>query len=364
MRKIWIAIICITSIVTHAQNSRLSQLQNASIMVNPALAGRFQGNLRAGSLLSWQNSKIASVAHQNFYVETKLFNKQQVKEDSGQFIIEKEKSYFGINLNHYRYGTDITGFMQNSTPINASFTSLTGAMHINLTKDGRYYFGVGLQLTNADASLDETRGTAYDTEISGGGFRYRKTASENFKSSKGYFEYSVGANVGYQTDEHLLEMGIAMYHMNQPENDLNGDPDSKLRRRLTAYTNAMFKLSENKQLVFRNIYWEEGLYQASTTYKDSAYIIAFYSGLEWINTKPTSKYFANWGVHTRNFQTIIPQVNVHLGNYFTTRLSYEVPLNNSIHPANNAYRTELFVGYTLGLNSKVIFTKHRKNIMW
>ena len=348
-----------------SQNARLTQIYNAPTMLNPALSGRFTGNARVGGLLSWQNSTITAIAHQNIYFETKLFNEKQKKNtDSSNYNIAKEKSYFGFTINHYQYGNDVTGFTQNISPIKAQFTSLTGAYHLNLTKDGRYYAGFGTQIVNASATLDETVGTAYNLEVSGGGFRYRKTASGDLKTTKGYFDVNVGLYLGFQTEEHLLEMGFAAYHLNHPFNDLNNDADTKLRRRFSAYTNAYFKADPTTLLLFRNVYWEEGIYQASTNYKDSAYITAFYSGLEVINTKPQKNVHVNFGLMTRNFQSAIPSANVFFGKKFNTKITYEVPFNKSIHPANNAYRFELFLGYNFSKISSEVSSKNRKNFMW
>ena len=350
---------------SNAQNARFSQIYNAPVMLNPALSGRFIGTGRMGSLISWQNSNVTSIAHQNIYAEVKLFSEKSKKNnDTTAFNISKEKNYFSITLNHYQYGDDILGFTQNLSPIKAQFTSITGAYHLNLTKDGRYYAGFGGQITNANATLDESIGTNYDPEISGGGFRYRKTAQGNYKSEKGYFDVAAGLYLGFQTEEHLLEMGFGAYHLTQPENDLNNDPDTKLRRRFSAYTNAYFKASPNSVLLFRNAYWEEGIYQASSSYKDSAYITAFYSGLEVINTQPKKNVHVNFGLMTRNFQSAIPSANVFLGNQFTTKLTYEVPFNKSIHPANNAYRFEMFLGYNFNKKRSEFSAKNRKNFMW
>ena len=60
-------------------------------MLNPALAGRFNGNVRAGFLSSWQNSKLASISHQDVYVDLKLFNQHKSKNDTSGYNILKEK---------------------------------------------------------------------------------------------------------------------------------------------------------------------------------------------------------------------------------------------------------------------------------
>lgn len=347
-----------------AQNARFSQIFTTPVMLNPALAGRFNGNAKVGVLSSWQNSKLASVAHQDAFVDFKLFNKKQKQNDTSGYNVVKEKQYFGININYYHYGNDITGFAQNTFPFSATFINITGSYHFNLTKDGRYYSGIGFQLTNADATVDESKGGDYDAEISGGGFRYRKSSTGDYKGSKGYFDNAIGVYAGYQNEEQMLEMGLSMYHLQHPNNDLTGDPDTKLRRRFSAYSNVAFKVSPKKLLLFRNAYWEEGLYQQSTTYKDSAYIVAFYSGFEIIKTNPTATTYTNYGVMTRNFQSFIPYVHLFSGKMFNARLSYEVPLNNTVHPANNAYRTELFLGFQLGKQTNDISPKYRKNCMW
>ena len=87
MKKIFASIVTIyissMSIqVAFAQNARFSQIFSTPVMMNPALAGRFNGNSRAGVLSSWQNSKLASVTHQDAYVDFKLFNKKQLQNDT------------------------------------------------------------------------------------------------------------------------------------------------------------------------------------------------------------------------------------------------------------------------------------------
>jgi len=350
--------------VSEAQNSRFSQIYSAPVMLNPALAGRFNGNVRAGFLSSWQNSKLASISHQDVYVDLKLFNHQKSKNDTSGYNVLKEKQYFGININYYHYGSDITGLIENTFPFYTRFLNVTGAYHFNLTKDARYYAGAGFQFTNADATIDETEGSEYDTEISGGGFRYIKTSTGDYKGSKGYYDIAVGGYMGYQNEEQMLEMGFSLYHIKHPKNDLTDDPDTRLRSRFSAYSNVLFKVSPTKLLLFRNVYWDEGLYQKSKSYKDSAFILAFYSGLEVIKTNPTAKIYMNYGLMSRNFQSFIPYFHLFLGKNLYTRFSYEVPLNNSDHPANNAFRTEMFIGYQLGKTTSDITLKYRKNCMW
>ena len=58
----------------NAQNSRFSQIYSAPVMLNPALSGRYTGNGRVGTLISWQNSTTTSIAHQNIYADFKLIN--------------------------------------------------------------------------------------------------------------------------------------------------------------------------------------------------------------------------------------------------------------------------------------------------
>lgn len=349
-----------------AQNARLSQVWTTPMHVNPALSGRFDGQGRAGFLYSWQKclagydqDSVVKIPHQNYYIDFK-FGKYRHIGDEEQYAIRKDSNakkaaieakdetglekknigYWSAALNYYSYG-------DNTNPLKGDFVSVTVARHFYAKRNK--YFGFGIQAAYASGDLDETRGTAYDKEISGGGFRYPRRngngppiQSGTDKGTADYMDFNLGAYYGMATEPVSFELGFAMYHLFYPKNNIIGvDRETELRHRATAHSLLRLKLNDNWGFVQRNIYWAEGLYLISRTYSDSTNIVALYSGIEFYKTNPRTNYNFNFGLYTRSFKTIMPFVNLSLGRVVNLRYSYEFPVNAAEYTANNAKRSEV-----------------------
>src|SRR5437868_15414768 len=121
-----------------------------------------------------------------------------------------------------------------------------------------------------------------------------------------------------------------MYHLFYPRNDIyDKDDETKLRHKVTAFSVLRIKLNNKWGLIQKNIYWQEGLYYRSRSFRDSLNIVAFWSGVELIKTSPKSNYNLNFGLYTRSFRTVMPYLNINLGKVANLRYSYEFPLNSS-----------------------------------
>jgi hypothetical protein len=362
-KKLLITLITLQlSVFSFAQNARLSQVWTTPMHVNPALSGRFDGQGRAGFLYSWQKclagydqDSVVKIPHQNYYIDFK-FGKYRHIGDEEQYAIKKDSmrkkapveakdetglarkniGYWSAALNYYNYG-------DNTNPLKADFISATIARHFYAKRNR--YFGFGLQMAYAMGDLDETRGTAYDKEVSGGGFRYphQNIAQTGlWKNTNEYLDFNLGAYYGMATEPVSFELGFAMYHLFYPKNSIiEPDAETELRHRVTAHSLLRLKLSDDWGFVQRNIYWGEGLYLISRTYSDSLNIVAFYSGVEFYKTNPRTNYNFNFGLYTRSFKTIMPFVNLNLGRVVNLRYSYEFPVNAAEYTANNAKRSEI-----------------------
>lgn len=329
-----------------AQNARFSQVGSAPLSLNPALCGRFDGQVRVGGLLSWQSSQKAEVPHQNIYADFKLgkYYDDGDEQTNGPKML---RGFWSLGLGYYHYGSDFTGIMKNNSPVKASFYSLTVArqFYLHYTKDK--FVGLGAQIALADGDLNESRGLDYDIEVSGGGFTYKnKFQTGAQKGEKRYVDVSLGGYYGFNTDEISFEIGGSMNHLFYPRNDIsNKDAETKLRHRATLHSVVRLKITDGWSLVQKNIYWIEGLYLRSRSFGDSLYIASLWAGAEVYKNNPAKNVSLSGGLYSRNFRTFLPVATVHFGKSLTVRGSYEFPLNLHRYTAYTARRTEIALIY-------------------
>jgi len=358
-QKFLIVLMLFFSVNIFAQNARFSQIGSAPIQFNPSLAGRFDGKIRLAGLYSAQETNTASMNHLNVSLDGKFgkykssgdeettkadvsSSTKPMKEGKDE-VFKKTRvyGYWGAGLNFYQYSGS-------KSPLDAKFFSASIARHF-YNKSNKM-FGFGIQATYAEDKLDETKGNEYDREISGGGFRYPFPYSTTpQKGSNNYIDFNGGAYYAMNTDAVMFELGGAMHHLAYPKNDPRGsiDNESKLRHRVTAHSILRLRLNNNFGIVQKNMYWQEGLYYRSRKLNgDSAQIVAFWSGLEFYKINPVGKINLNYGFYTRNFQTLMPYLNLNIGKIANLRYSYELPLNSKKFTAYTAKRSEIALIYT------------------
>jgi len=372
-QKLLIVVCLLFSGMTYGQNARFSQIWSAPIQFNPSLTGRFDGKVRLSGLYSSQHSDFADMNHLNVSLDAKFGpfktngdekTPPAVKVVEGKDEVYNKTSmlrgYWGAGLNYYQYG-------YSTSPFNAQFVSASLARHF-YNKSNKF-FGFGVQATYASGTLDETKGTAYDKEISGGGFRFptpSRTSTPGLrKGSQNYMDFNAGGYYGMVTDAVMFELGGAMYHLFYPKNDaMSLDQESMLRHRLTAHSLLRLKFNPKWGIIQRNMYWQEGLYLRSKTFGDSLEIVSFWSGLEFYKVNPAKNINFNFGFYTRSFRTMMPYVNVTLGKYATIRGSYEQPINSVKYNAYNAKRGEVALILNYGRETNPGTRFYRKTQFW
>lgn len=379
-------------IAAFAQDARFSQIWSAPIQYNPALTGRFDGKLRASSLLSFQTgngydkytktSKEVNMSHQNLSIDLKLGNyrssgdeglndsaasKNNINAKEGRDRFANNKAvlgYWGVGMNYYAYGNS-------TSPMKANFISFSLARHF-YTKANRIY-GVGIQITQANGSLDEKRGTFYDKEISGGGFRYPYANGNDStlaprSGNKSYTDVNIGAYYGRVTEAVMFELGGAMHHLFYPQYDADQtrafDGEAKLRHRITAHSMLRLRLNNKWGIVQKNMFWQEGLYYRSRDTADGNYINAFWSGLEFYKVDPLKEINVNFGFYTRSFRTLMPYLNIGLSRFANIRYTYEHPINSNRFKAYNAKRNEISLIVTAGRQTKAASRFYKKLNFW
>jgi len=373
-QKILIVVLFLISFNAIGQNARFSQIWSAPIQFNPALTGRFDGRVRASSLLSFQNAfaqdsviskEKVYMNHQNVSVDIKFGKYRSSGDESPQNeVIEEEATdegkdktrtkkklsgYWGAGFNYYSYDGD-------KSPIKATFYSLSIARHF-YSKSNRI-FGFGLQFTNASGTLDESKGKAFNKEITGGAFRYPYANGNTAGVRSGtrtYQDVNFGAYYGRVTESVMFELGAAMHHLFYPlydASDVEDKDEPALRHRVTAHSILRLRFNDKWGMVQKNMFWQEGLYYRSRNTDDNLEITAFWTGLELYRTDPEGSINPNFGLYTRNFKTIMPYFNLTCGRFINLRYSYEQPINSIKFPGYSAKRSEVSLIVTAGRQTK------------
>ena len=169
---------------------------------------------------------------------------------------KKVTGYWGTGFNYYAYGHE-------TSPITAKFYSLSLARHF-YTKSNRI-FGFGVQFTNANGVLDESKGKAFNKEITGGAFRYPYkfgNAAGDRSGSQTYTDVNIGAYYGRVTESVMFELGGAMHHLFYPKYDASDVEDAdnpSLRHRGSAHSFIRFRIHYHVGLVQQNMFLKEVL---------------------------------------------------------------------------------------------------------
>ena len=380
MKNQFLFILLISCAGAFAQNARFSQQWSVPAQFNPALVGRFDGKARLSVTSSWQRADSGNINHQNISAEFKLgrykssgdeaviqtkFSKKEAqsvaaKETKDQVFNKKRTNgYWSGGVNYYHYG-------YKDCPIDANFIAFTGARHFYNRSNKMY--GLAAQIAFVNGKLDETKGTAYEKEISGGGFRYpikRNSASSLLQTSSSYTDINIGAYYAMNSEIVMFELGAALHHITSPVIDITKtDNESRMRRKVTAHALFRLKMNETWGAVLRNMYSKEGLYYRSRSYGDSLEIVCFWTGLELYKVNPAKNYNFNFGMYSRSFKTFMPYLNFNLNNFGTIRYSHEEPFNSKNFKAYNASRDELTVIYSFGRNTAPGTRFYKKMQYW
>jgi hypothetical protein len=340
----------LTGFVSYAQNPKFALFESSPMLVNPAYTGYYPGKIRVSAHGSMMSTDVEKNLHTNTSVELRS------NYDETDPLPRK---YAAVGLNFYRYG-------HSSTPLSGMFPSLSVAYHTHIDRRRRHGVSAGLQVAYAMGRYDATGiGIARnpDYEISGGGFVPKGGAPGNLSASLNYVDVSVGGLYTYKTRDFELEAGLAMYHLFYPATDIfKKDLETKQRHRGVGSLKLGFELNQSKQLLFKTMYWRDGLFWLSSSLEDTTgeYTIGglkahFWLGIEMIN-KPLQErdLVLSYGLYTRSIATIMPLVELAYKKNYILRGTYEYPMNSRRFDAYRARRFELALVMYLNPRGKVV----------
>ncbi|MBT8218215.1 MAG: PorP/SprF family type IX secretion system membrane protein [Bacteroidia bacterium] len=289
-------VLLLCPIFSFGQDLHFSQYDKAPSNLNPALTGIFDGDIRfTGNYRSqWY---AVPVSYQTFSgaMDMKFFDRNQ---PTGFFS-------GGVRLFY-----DKAGDSQLSTSdlaINAAYTRLLAPKHL-------ISFGVGLGIIQR---AFKTADLLFESQWDGNAVNPSLGTQEQINNTNTLFaNFSAGLNYHYQVPEKRtsMDIGIALFHINEPDQAFRDDASRKLPQRLSLYAMGSFKATEKVDFGLSAMTQSQGSYNE---------LLFGLSGTFHVNQKRNEELAIRAGLSFRTNDALIPNIMV-MYKQFTAGLSYDI----------------------------------------
>lgn len=324
MRTIIFILFFYTAVIkVHAQDPHFSQFFASPLTLNPALTGKFDGDLR-----------IAGNYRNQWPTINRAFTTTTVSVD------------FPIMRNHISHtdtwGVGFMGYSDQSANSALKFNYLTvsTAFHKGLDEDGYQQIGAGFQGTYTNMLLDVSN-LKFEDQLTPFGFT--GSTSEVFNNSvlkNSYFDLNAGVLYsGSTTDKNNFYAGVSMYHIIRPKQQFTGT-FFLLNPRTTFHAGGFFPVGYNSTIHLSGLYSTQA--GAAETVIGGAIQLPVTEG-----DKPTSVYFGSW---LRFNDAVIPYLGLEYGD-FRFGATYDVN-TSSLRSASQSRG---------GIEISLIYTKRASN---
>ncbi len=307
MRLLIIVIFCTTSFFLKAQDPNFSQFFASPLTLNPALTGKFDGQLR-----------IAGNYRNQWPTINNAYTTYTASVDAG--ILKNnipEVDQFGIGFMAFSDKAG-NGVIQNN------FLAISTAYHKSLDEDGINQIGAGFQATYTSKQLDVTK-VFFEDQLRSDGFT--GVSNEVFNTNEisvSYFDVNAGILYNGSTNgDNNIYAGISMYHLNRhKESFQNGE--YYLEPRITFQAGGRIPMGQFNSFHFSGNHSRQ--VNATNTMIGGAYVL----NLNANEDAPTNLYFGSW---FRFGDAIIPYIGLEFSD-FRLGATYDVNVS-SLKPGSN-----------------------------
>ncbi len=295
------------NIKLQAQDPAFSQFFASPLTLNPALTGKFNGDVRvAGNYRDqWPTINNAFITS-TISVDMPVLQKRL-----------PENNTWGVGLMAM---TDKTA----SGALNSNYISLSTSYHISVDQDGYHQIGVGFQGTYASKILDGTKLHFEDQLDQQGGWTLPSSESvAGHQVSLNYFDMNAGLLYnGTTTGANNFYFGTSLYHINSPKESFLGNDQYTLHPRFTVHGGASLPVNTDGYVHFSGLYSRQD--NATNIVLGGAYSINVNNNdIE----SPTNVYFGSWVRFNNVTDALIPYVGIDYGS-FTMGLSYDINISS------------------------------------
>lgn len=283
----------------HAQDPHFSQFFASPLTLNPALTGKFDGNLRVtGNYRNQWPTINRAFTTSTVSVDVPIMRDHISSTDT--------------------WGVGVMGYSDQSanSALKFNYLSVSTAFHKGLDEDGYHQIGAGFQGTYTNMMLNVSA-LKFEDQLTPFGFT--GNTSEVFNNStlkNNYFDLNAGIlYTGSTTDKNNFYAGVSMYHITRPKQQFTGT-FFLLNPRTTFHAGGYFPVGSAGTLHLSGLYSTQA--QASETVVGGALQLPVIEG-----EKTTSVYFGSW---LRLNDALIPYIGLEFSDF---RLGATYDVNTS-----------------------------------
>lgn len=310
-----------------------SQYNSNRLLMNPANAGVFNGNLRVASNYRRQWENIGSP-----------FQTIGLGAD-WQLGKERGTNQFGMGLTVLSDNAGLSNFSHIQVGVPLSYTRALDAKE-------NHYFSIGAQVGFAQKSVSAL-GLNWGNQWDGTGFDPTTNSGENFANeSVSYLDFSGGLMYYFVSRNEKVRgyMSGATYHINRPSQNFLGGADSIHARNVIA--GGIDIKAKNKIMVYRPSFFYQG--QGGSQHFVYGFDLQFVLGRGTRYTGYSVESSLSLGLYHRWDDAVIPRVEIQKGG-FTLGIAYDITYGN-LSRANGGTG-----GPEFGLNYRVGYKKGSRN---
>jgi type IX secretion system PorP/SprF family membrane protein len=292
--------------MSFAQDPNFSQFFVSPLTLNPALTGKFNGDLR-----------LAGNYRDQWPAISKAYITSTISIDAP--ILRSKLS----DLDTWGIGLMAMTDKSANGILASNLISITTAYHKGIDEDGLHQVGIGFQATYTNKRLDGTKLNFLDELDENGGWTVPSgEAIDNRQVNTSYFDFSIGALYNGSTDGfNNFYIGASGYHLNKPKESFTGDVFYQLNPRITLNAGGAIPLTDKSRTIYLSSLYS---HQGGATNIVAGGAIGFMLNDDEEN--PTNFFAGAWSRFNNVNDALIPYVGLEY-NGFRFGLSYDVNIS-------------------------------------
>src|SRR5450432_1349089 len=298
---VFILLVLLANVVA-AQDPHFSQFFASPLTLNPALTGKFNGDMRAAG-----NYRNQWPTVNNAYVTSTV---------SVDFPILQDKLQEGD-----RWGLGMMAMTDKTANgiLTSNYFALSTAYHKAVDENGLHTIGVGFQGSYANRTLDGPRLHFLDGLQIDGTFLPSASEPVNLEVvSASYFDMNAGILYnGSLNGNNEVYFGVSMYHLNQPKESFLGVDNITVPTRLTVHGGGYFPGNNG------TTWYLSALYNKQVTASEFVFGGAVELNASSEENKIVNVYLGVWTRANNVSDAIIPYVGLDYGS-FNLGMTYDV----------------------------------------
>ncbi len=229
---------------SYSQDIHFSQFNASPLNLNPALAGDFDG----------QHRIVANHRNQWRSITVNPYKTYALSYDARIYKIPLHFAFAGIGLqiNNDKAGDGDFGTTQ---------IKLTPALHKILSKDSTIILSFGFNVVYNQNSINYNA-FYFGNQFDGDRFDENLPNDEIFSDySFSYFDFAVGTKIFYMANNIPVNIGIALTHLNKPQQSFYNNEVVELNRKFNIHANSLLPLNDEFYIIPSIAYFRQGRFQ-------------------------------------------------------------------------------------------------------